>query len=155
MSDTETLRLARQIKNLKEKTESISLYNYTLSDILLASHPVGEVYISFNSTSPEILFGGTWVSFGAGRVLVGYNSSDSDFNASEKTGGEKTHTLTLAEIPFGIVVDAGGITAAGWYAGEIKNYAAGQYKSSNQMTNNQPHNNLQPYITVYMWKRVA
>lgn len=62
-------------------------------------YPVGAIYMSVVSTSPATLFGGTWSSFGAGRVLVGYNGSDTDFNSSEKTGGSKTHTLSAAEMP--------------------------------------------------------
>ena len=64
---------------------------------LLAPYPVGSIYISVASTSPATLFGGTWVAFGAGRVLVGINSGDADFDTVEETRGEKTHTLTAAE----------------------------------------------------------
>ena len=50
------------------------------------------MYISVNSTNPSSLFGGTWVAWGAGRVPVGINTSDGDFNTAEKTGGSKTHS---------------------------------------------------------------
>ena len=42
---------------------------------------------------------GTWSSFGEGRVLIGIDSSDSDFDSAEETGGSKTHTLTEAQLP--------------------------------------------------------
>nr|DAD89711.1 MAG TPA: baseplate wedge protein [Siphoviridae sp. ctWDo30] len=60
--------------------------------------PVGSIYMSVNSTDPGMLFGGTWVRFGEGRVLVSVTSGDTDFNASGKTGGEKAHTLTSGEL---------------------------------------------------------
>ncbi len=53
-----------------------------------------------NSTNPSTLLGfGTWVSFGAGRVLVGIDGSQSEFNSIGETGGSKTHTLTTSQIP--------------------------------------------------------
>jgi hypothetical protein len=57
--------------------------------------PVGAVFISVVSTNPSTLLGyGTWASFGAGRVLVGFDSGDSDFDAAEKTGGAKTKAIS-------------------------------------------------------------
>ena len=61
---------------------------------------IGEIYISTSSANPSTKFPGTtWQSFGAGRALVGVDTSQSEFNTVEKTGGAKTHTLTLAQIP--------------------------------------------------------
>jgi len=57
--------------------------------------PVGSVFISVVSTNPGTLLGyGTWSSFGAGRVLVGLDSGDSDFDSVEKTGGAKTRAIS-------------------------------------------------------------
>jgi len=65
-----------------------------------AAWPVGSVFISVVSTNPATLFGfGTWAAIAAGRVLVGLDSGDTDFDTVEETGGAKTHTLTAAEIP--------------------------------------------------------
>ena len=62
--------------------------------------PVGSVYTSIVSTNPATLLGGgTWVSFGAGRVLVGLDATQTEFDTVEETGGAKTHTLTTAEMP--------------------------------------------------------
>ena len=78
----------------------------TLSGTLAASvlgavYPVGSVYINAtSSTNPGTLLGfGTWVAFGAGRVPVGINGSDTDFDTAEETGGGKTHTLAEANLP--------------------------------------------------------
>ena len=62
--------------------------------------PVGSVFISVVSTNPNTLLGyGTWAAFGAGKVLVGLDSGDADFDTVEETGGAKTHTLTTGELP--------------------------------------------------------
>ena len=61
-------------------------------------YPVGSLFISTTSTNPTTYLGGTWVRWGQGRVPVSVSDSDSDFGAN-KTGGEKTHTLSMAEMP--------------------------------------------------------
>ena len=71
----------------------------TLAAALLAAWPVGAVYLSVISTSPATLFGGTWSAIAAGRVLVGLDSGDTDFDTAEEQGGAKTVTLTEAQIP--------------------------------------------------------
>lgn len=62
-------------------------------------YPVGAIYISIIETSPSSLFGGTWERFANGRTLIGVNENDNDFSMVKKTGGEKTHVLTVAEMP--------------------------------------------------------
>lgn len=65
-----------------------------------AAWPVGSVFISVVSTNPATLLGfGTWVAIAAGRMLVGFDSGDADFDTLEETGGAKTHTLTTGEMP--------------------------------------------------------
>lgn len=61
---------------------------------LQAVYPVGSIYINAtSSTNPGTLLGfGTWEAFGAGRVMVGLNGSDADFDTAEETGGSKTST---------------------------------------------------------------
>ena len=156
-------------------TESyVSLYRVTQSGFTIASvtpiatvpvngvvgliYPVGSIYMSVNNVNPGTFFGGTWVAWGSGRVPVGVNASDSNFNTVEKTGGAATHTLTIDQIPrhnhpvpyVEEAVNRG--TAIG--------VSALQYFGTNWGTNEyvgggQAHNNLQPYITCYMWKRTA
>lgn len=62
-------------------------------------YPIGAIYLSIDSTNPTKLFGGTQQQIAQGRTLVGVDTSDIDFNIVEKTGGEKTHTLTVDEMP--------------------------------------------------------
>ena len=146
-------------------------------DIVDLIYPVGSIYMSVKSTSPATLFGGTWVRWGNGRVPVGVDASQKEFNSVEKIGGEKTHRLTEDEMPAhqhfadnndGEEKLTGSIGNMGFSAGSDDgagncyglNWA---YRSSRTDTGiktaaaggGDPHNNLQPYITCYMWKRTA
>lgn len=133
------------------------------TDIFDKIYPVGSIYINAtNSTNPGTLLGfGTWSAFGAGRVMVGLNSSDADFNSAEETGGAKTHTLTTNELPshtHGGIFPSG---ASGSFsqAFDVDNPQTGADLGSEKTTSSTgggaAHNNLQPYIVVYMWKRTA
>jgi len=62
---------------------------------VLNAYPIGSIYLSVNNTNPSSLFGGVWEAWGAGRCLVGVDTTQVEFNAVEKTGGEKEHTLTV------------------------------------------------------------
>ena len=123
-------------------------------------YPVGSVYISVSSINPSSLFGGTWESFGIGRTLVGVDTSQTEFNTVQKTGGEKKHTLTTGELPNHAHIMA--LRYIYCQAGNSDFWAV-PYVPESSMGNaytksaggNESHNNLQPYITVYMWKRTA
>ena len=112
--------------------------------------PIGYIYISVSNENPTNHFGGTWVSFGAGKVIVGVDTSQTEFNTVEKTGGEKTHTLTINELPTTTTIFSGtneGNFKAD-YVGTVGNMIADKIVQV-------AHNNLQPYITVYMFKKIA
>lgn len=72
----------------------------TQADLLDMIYPVGSIYMSVNSTSPNILFGGTWEAMPAGRVLLAQGESEwgTTYTAGS-TGGEATHQLTVGEMP--------------------------------------------------------
>lgn len=134
-------------------------------------YPVGSIYINAtSSTNPGTLLGfGTWVAFGAGQVPVGYSSGDADFGTIGQTGGEKTHVLTTAETPshrHTLEVYNGGSAPPEWASPDTtstggKSYPNGTVSSNwtrgftSSIGGGGAHNNLQPYITVYMWKRTA
>ena len=61
-------------------------------------YPIGSIYLSLNDINPNKMFGGTWERI-KGKTLVGVDESDTDFKTSKLTGGEKTHKLTIAEMP--------------------------------------------------------
>ena len=150
----------------------------TQTQVVNLVYPVGAIYMSVVSTSPASLFGGTWAAWGAGRVPVGVNTSDTNFNTVEKTGGSSTHTLTSTEMPSHThtqnahnhgyrlnLKHTDGDIVNGEYVNE--NLAGGSCRrrysditeystATNQNTGGGgAHNNLQPYITCYMWKRTA
>lgn len=158
-------------------------------------YPVGSIYLSVNNSNPSNYFGGTWVAWGSGRVPVGVNTSDSDFNTVEKTGGESEHTLTVDELAdhthnfsgttSGTQAQAhvqltypnslpdnwgnegkilGGAPGNAWSTEAISTITGSSHTHTYSGTTEgldrntvgtQPHNNLQPYITCYMWKRTA
>ena len=127
----------------------------TKANTLLAVYPVGCVYTSISNTNPSSLFGGTWTSFGAGKVLVGLDSGDGDFDAAEETGGAKTHTLSIAEMPSHSHSEEGTTAASettGWYGGG-QTGAIESGATTGTAGSGSAHNNLQPYIVVYFFKR--
>ena len=148
------------------------------TDALQLAYPVGSIYMNATvATNPGTLLGfGTWTAFGAGKVPVGIDASDTDFDTAEETGGAKTVTLDIDEMPSH---RHGGIQPSGT-AGSNSNgfdvdgpangadtdayqkftkYAGGSGSDANGTLTSagatQAHTNLQPYIVVYMWKRTA
>jgi len=123
------------------------------------TYPVGSIYTSIVSTNPATLLGvGTWAAFGAGKVMVGLDSGDSDFDTAEETGGAKTHTLSIAEMPAHTHATEGNDTNDAGAGVPYVDTKSGSTSNSNATTSTGgggAHNNLQPYIVVYMWKRTA
>ena len=133
-------------------------------------YPVGSIYMSTTmTTAAEVgaTLGGTWVAWGSGRVPVGVDTNDTDFNTVEKTGGEKTHTLSTNEMPshthyptervlFWDASYSSSFSYSGLnWNGDDLCFGA---KSSVPVGNSgggKAHNNVQPYITCYMYKRTA
>lgn len=151
---TETTQLNDDVTKLMGAFTSVTDLT---KQLFLLMHRVGDIIFSTSDENPSTIYGGTWVAWGKGQVPVGVDTSDSDFNTVEKTGGEKEHTLTVDEMPShkhdfgqqftGMPVSSGNYgyyMIVGTQTDVIKNTGG-----------NQPHNNLQPYITCYMWKRTA
>lgn len=172
---------------------SDEIINYIRSKINNLNYPVGYIFITTTNTNPNKILGvGTWVAFGTGKTLVGIDTSQTEFNSIEKTGGSKTHTLTIDQMPthdHPADDSAAGGHAHGVYLNRDMSFPVvgfpgwtGPVHSGNRVVMNQssgygfhfgtdvqgvhdhniyvynrggskPHNNLQPYITVYMWKR--
>jgi hypothetical protein len=129
------------------------------TDILPVIYPVGSIYCNASvATNPGTLLGfGTWSAFGAGRVMIG----DGGGYTAEATGGEATHLLTSAES--GLVAHNHDISAGiGENASVSRVTGTNDTEKGTANTNNNTaadavsaHNNLQPYIVVYMWVRTA
>jgi len=139
---------------------------------LQALHPIGSVYTAVISDNPASLFGfGTWVAFGAGRVLVGYDGTDPLFDSAEETGGSKdavlvshTHTATVNDpghfhsIRTFVESGTNAYDSGAGVSGATRNTTT---KTTGITVDNSTegvsgtNKNIQPYITVYMWKRTA
>ena len=139
-SDTTTLKTAIDAKT-------------TLTAVVNAVYPVGSVYISTASTAPSTLFPGTTWQAIEDRFLLAAGSAYS----AGATGGEATHTLTIAEMPS----HSHTLSFRDSYlnSGSNRKAPADQYNDSYMSTSSvgggQAHNNMPPYIVVYMWKRVS
>lgn len=158
-------------------------------------YPVGSIYMSVNSTSPADLFGGTWDTMPAGRVLLAQGKSQwgTTYTAGS-TGGEATHLLTPEEMPRhkhdavannenisgtaylqmgnGVSIATGSTTGvfSAIGSGRVEGYGSGSKSGTNGLKFNSTHtptisisytgadtahNNLQPFIAVFMWRRTA
>ena len=124
-------------------------------------YPVGSIYMSVNSTNPSTLFGGTWEQL-KDRFLLGAGSTYSN----GATGGSATHKLTVDEMPShkhtGIEYDNGNsvsLSESGSTGYNVSWAKTGNSTRSDLQTNStggsQAHNNMPPYLVVYMWKRTA
>lgn len=132
---------------------------------------VGDLFLTTIATNPSNYLGGKWELFGPGRCLVCVDTSDSDFNTVKKTGGEKTHKLTVNEMPShnhqyeditGNRSLNGQFGRSGYYESEaymgVTNSVIAYADADFRMTyvgGSESHNNLQPYITCYVWIRTA
>ncbi len=121
-------------------------------------YPIGSIYISINSKNPGDIFGGTWERI-KGKMLVGVDEDDSDFNISSKTGGEKEVTLTVEQMP----KHRHDITQVAWNPDDNTDllHYENQTQGSTSMFKTdyagggQAHNNMPPYYSVYIFVRTA
>lgn len=147
------------------------IYVEDLNNIFLQAHPVGAIYMSVSSVNPGTLFGGTWSAWGSGRVPIGVDTGQSEFDVVEETGGDKNH---IAKVNFFASSSNGYVDYAtddfvDLYTEDSRlrtgSGGAAWDNGSRSETNNRtgvpvggvsdPSNALPPYITCYMWKRTA
>lgn len=155
----------------------------TKASLVNLMFPVGAVYITMGNTNPGTFLGGTWEQFSQGRVLMGVgtgtddNSTSQTFTENDRSG-EYTHTLTENEmpshrhkfhsnwadrgynIPDGYRIWGALITLSGDSNGVLTGYNAYPGNNTGYMSmlstgGGETHNNVQPYQTVYFWKRIA
>jgi len=120
----------------------------------LSIYPVGSIYMSVNNTSPANLFGGTWTQI-KDTFLLGAG----DTYSNGATGGEATHVLSVDEMPS----HRHELTVSGsetnWLGRINATVEGGTWrKTADAMANvggGQAHNNMPPYLVVYIWKRTA
>lgn len=173
--DIHTIELQDDPENIEIAGTPINSENMEAfrKDIFNTIYPIGCIYITVDPLNPSTLFGGTWVTWGSGRVPVGVNTGDAEFNIVEKEYGSKTHTLTIPQMPVHTPViyqeSAGGtqVDIAGYYSEKI---AGGNFLMPGDITGSggvmrpikaksiggdEPHNIIQPSIACYMFKRTA
>lgn len=130
----------------------------TLAEIIaelsdpLRNMPVGYVYLSLDATSPASLFGGTWE-----RIQDRFLLAAGDTYTAGDIGGEAEHTLTVLEMPshsHRSLLYASGSSTSFWCNDSVYQSAGWFYDRTESAGGDQPHNNMPPYLTVYMWKRV-
>jgi len=151
------------LTNKTLSTGSVIDANVNVVEVLKKAYPIGSVYINAsNATNPASLLGfGTWSAFGAGKVMVGLDAGDTSFDTVGETGGEKTHILTVAEMPahkhkFGYTGGNTDATGSPYSVGKaIGHDPSNVYSETTSTGGGGSHNNLQPYIVVYFWKRTA
>jgi hypothetical protein len=151
--------------------KTISTSDNTFSGMLDWFYPVGTIYETTSSDLDTVEkvnthFGGTWEVYGSGRVLVA-KSADTEFDTIGKTGGAKTHTLTIAQMPsHSHIIDIGGTamtratsnvsTGGDFWPMGLAPSGGGTHNLSNRTEGSGgSHNNLQPYIVVYRYRRTA
>lgn len=125
---------------------------------LSSFYPVGSIYMNLNLIDPSLIFGGTWE-----RLKDTFLLGAGDTYEAGTTGGEAEHTLTVEETPSHDhnlwklpLVDSygGGETAQGYTLPSLSAKNA-QRIVSMPTGGDLPHNNMPPYLTVYIWKRIA
>ena len=141
------------------------LIDKSIEEAKLSIYPVGSIYITTNEQNPGEYIGGTWESYGQGRTLVGAGTGTDSNNVQRvftinSTGGEYQHKLTTSEMPshtHGINSANQGESTAWGYAIAWDGKASIE-TSSARISNtggSQSHNNIQPYVVTYMWRRVS
>lgn len=143
------------------KDDSISKQKLK-AEVFESMYPVGSQYVNYtDNTNPATLLGfGTWSAI-AGRVTVGYDGTQTEFNAAEKTGGHKSlqaHVHGLdGRILVGQVPSSGmnsGIQGGGSYT-KVGNIADSDGADTTYSAGDGNGQNLPPYITAYVWKRIS
>lgn len=140
-----TFKEETDTKFTSTKEELTELINTTLDSI----YPVGSVYISLTSTNPGTYLKGTWEQFAQGRTLIGVGSGSDGSNTQtfdvNDTGGEYKHLLTKKELSF---IDYGGLLQQNGSVIGVHSHGPGEPGSEKISL-------MQPYYTVYFWKRVS
>lgn len=153
--------------------DAYAIYQQAVASVMERVHPVGSLYMSASPTSPAELFGGTWEQIKDMFILAA-----GDTYAAGSTGGEAAHTLTENELPYidgswqtfvvnsHMIDGVSGHAYGGSASKSIKVNGVSSYESDVYVANaeyiygfkfgqNVPHNNMPPYIAMYIWRRIA
>lgn len=162
------------IRDTSEKEDKRISVGQLAGALFLSQHSVGSVYITYSDSDNPNDRGGVWELASKGRSIIGVDSEDQDFSSPGKKGGSKKHKLTESELP---VIDASwtihgqesgsifynktGHATGDMHSGQFRNANApsgGAYSLRNpgiKFGEGAEHNNLHPYETAFIWRRVA
>lgn len=131
------------------------------SNLVDKFYPIGSIYFTVIENNPSSIFGGTWQRIAQGKTLIGVDEDDTDFSNSKKSGGEKSVTLTINEIPshghvwspkdLQMYFTTGTRSVHVWQGAQ----GTSQQIWTSNVGGGAAHNNLQPYFTCYIWERIA
>lgn len=145
--------------------DAYAIYQQVLAAVVERDHPVGSLYFSENATSPAELYGGTWERI-EGKFIMGA----SDSYPAGSTGGEAKHTLTRSELPrireqlAGLTAYNENVVGTDKVLSLVEEITRSNVQPGNSakyatltmsLGDSQPHNNIPPYYSVYIWRRVA
>lgn len=168
-----------EINQLTFGGTTYDLEDHRISSIVDAVYPVGSIYMSVNSANPSTLFGGTWEQIEDTFLLA----AGQTYTAGD-TGGEAEHTLAKEELPtehmtfrrlynaadgstvdvmaasqtdgsIGVADGTNGRPDINFHAATISSITTGQKAMQYTYGGGQSHNNMPPYLAVYVWKRTA
>ena len=165
------------LKIFKNKRESGAIplsaenLNYNFQEVLNMVCPVGKVEIFYDNDDHSNYLGFTWERTGVGKAIVGIDSNDTDFNTIGNTGGEKTHTLTIDEMPshdhgevfpskygyeYPLLTKNGSGSSKNGIMPSLEISEITDFQTMTGTTGEgKSHNNLQPYQVFAIWKRTA
>lgn len=136
-----------------------------LTKIVDLFYPIGKIEITENNVNPSTRLGGTWIAYGTGRMLVGVDTTQTEFNTPAKTGGSKwlqSHRHTIGHTNFSFCgygtngpPEWGAILANSNWGGNTPEYSPSTTYPSSGLAGGGNSENLPPYIAVYIWKRTA
>lgn len=163
-NDLANFKTETDTKFTATKEELTALINTTINNTVNSIYPVGSIYTSLTNTNPGTFLKGTWEQFAQGRTLVGEGTGNDGTNSQtfeiNSTGGEYKHKLTVDEMPshtHKLQFRGGqGTQPNDPYAAD-KPMLQGSSAYGMNVDNaggDGSHNNVQPYVTVYFWKRV-
>lgn len=142
--------MAKSYGRIYQNKSNVSITPFDIYNL----YPVGSIYMSVNSTNPSNYFGGTWE-----QIKDTFLLACGDTYANGATGGEAEHTLKVEEMPrhkhTAWTAQGGSWARETVSCGNKTAHNEADYGSIDYAGGNQPHNNMPPYLAVYIWKRVA
>lgn len=148
--------------------KELSSVTKTVKQLYLIMHPIGSIIFTTSSINPGVTFGGTWIEWGKGRVPVGVNKADIEFNEVEKIGGKKEQPLrasigavsadvgTIGYAPTSAIPNHNVYNGVIWgNRGDTSTPRPATHATEIWQADGTGPTTVQPYITCYMWKRTA